>query len=247
MPARDRRDDVSDATRRTLPGPGQDRRGRHGHGLPRARRGARAHGGDKDHAAPVRERPLVRGALQAGGPGRRGAAEPLHRERLRLGQGRRHLLHRHGVPARHRPQERHPQARRARLQEGRPDRLPDRAGALRGAPSRHHPPRHQAAEHHGAARRQHQGDGLRHRPGEEQPPHAGQLGPRHRPLRLPRADPGQGARAHDRHLLPRHRHVRGGHRPGALPGRRRHLRRPQAGERAAQAAQPAQPQRGPAA
>ena len=29
--------------------------------------------------------------------------------------------------------------------------------------ARHHPPRHQAAEHHGAARRQHQGDGLRHR------------------------------------------------------------------------------------
>ena len=31
------------------------------------------------------------------------ACPPLYRGRLRLGQGRRHLLHRHGVPARYRP------------------------------------------------------------------------------------------------------------------------------------------------
>ena len=45
------------------------------------------------------------------------------------------------------------------------------SGTLRGPQPRHHPPRHQAAEHHGAARRQHQGDGLRDRARKEQPPH----------------------------------------------------------------------------
>ena len=39
----------------------------------------------------------------------------------------------------------------------------DPAGAAARARARHHPPRHQAAEHHAAGGRQHQGDGLRHR------------------------------------------------------------------------------------
>ncbi len=57
------------------------------------------------------------------------------------------------------------------------------------------PPRHQAAEHHGAARRQREGDGFRHRPSEELRERQNLRCAGHRPLHLAGAGPGQGITA----------------------------------------------------
>jgi eukaryotic-like serine/threonine-protein kinase len=51
----------------------------------------------------------------------------------------------------------------ARLAQGGRDRRPGLLGAERRARIRRHPPRHQAAQHHGDARRLGEGHGLRHR------------------------------------------------------------------------------------
>ena len=131
-------------------------------------------------------RPRLHPALQARGRRRREPAKPLHRERVRLGPGRRHLLHRDGVRARKRPQNRHQRARRHQpAQDGR-DRLAGVPSAFRRARAGHHPPRHQAAEHHGAARRQREGDGLRHRAREELREDANLQRAGHGALHLPR-------------------------------------------------------------
>ena len=114
-------------------------------------------------------------------------------------------------------------------------------GAFRGARTGHHPPRHQAAEHHGAARRQREGHGLRHRAREEFRHDPNLLGAGHGSLHLPRAGAGQGPHRHQRHLLVGHRAVRVGH--GALAVRRTRCRERghEAGQRPARAAARDQP------
>ena len=138
-------------------------------------------------------RPRLRRALPPGGPGRGQPPEPQHRQHVRLGRRRRHLLHRHGVRPRQRPEVDHPGQGRAALQEGRRHRRAGCGRALGRPRLRHHPPRHQAAQHHGAARRLGEGHGLRHRPRRQLDHDADRLGARHRALRLARAGAGQGA------------------------------------------------------
>ena len=189
----------------------------------------------------LRGRPRLHPALQARGRRRREPAKPLHRERVRLGPGRRHLLHRDGVRARKRPQNRHQRARRHQpAQDGR-DRLAGVPSAFRRARAGHHPPRHQAAEHHGAARRQREGDGLRHRTREELREDANLQRAGHGALHLSRTGAGQRAHRRERHLLARHRAVRRRHRASAVRRPRRRERGHEAGERPARAAARDQP------
>ena len=146
-------------------------------------------------------------------------------------------LHRHGVrrrpdPARHPargPQDparagagdHHRRAVRARLQP----------------PRRDHPPRHQARQRDAHAERRRQGDGLRHRPGDERLQHddPDRGGGRHRAVPLPRAGARRDRGLPLRRLLRRLPALRAAHRPAAVrrrqPGRGRLPARPRAGAR----------------
>ena len=86
-----------------------------------------------------------------------------HRPGLRPGRGRRHLLHRDGVPRRAdaqgaaRPQGAHAAADGDQVRAGDPER------ARRGAPARDRPPRHQAAQRDREPGLGREGGRLRHR------------------------------------------------------------------------------------
>jgi serine/threonine protein kinase len=79
-----------------------------------------------------------------------------------------------------------------------------------------------------------EGGRLRHRPGHERRrsrPHPGRRGDGDSHLLLARAGPGRQPRSPQRPLQPRHRHVRDGRRPAAVPGRQPGSHRLQAGAR----------------
>ena len=77
---------------RRLSAAGAARRGRHGRGVPGARREARARRRDQDPAACVHERPGSARALRARGADARGAESPQHLRDLRLRGSGRHPL-----------------------------------------------------------------------------------------------------------------------------------------------------------
>ena len=94
-------------------------------------------------------------------------------------------------------------------------------------PQRHHPPRHQAREHHADPVRHREGDGLRHRPGHGRQRHdddADRRGHRHGAVPVAGAGQGRDRRRPQRPVLHRLPDVRTAHRPAAvrrrLPGRR---------------------------
>ena len=140
---------------------------RHGRRVPRARPPARPPGRDQGAVPRVRHRPQLRRALPPRGPGGGQPQPPQHRQRLRLGQARRHVLHRHGV--RPRPHaRRHPAHQRARhRQAGGRDRQRGRRRARLRPRGRARPPRHQAGQHPHRLQRPGEGGRLRHRPGDE--------------------------------------------------------------------------------
>ena len=72
----------------------------------------------------------------------------------------------------------------------------------------HCPPGHQAPQHHGAERRQRQGDGFWHCPGHEQEQHPDQGSPGLRPLYLPGTGQGRLYRQPVGHLFPQRCDVR---------------------------------------
>ena len=133
--------------RRPLPHRGARGRRRDGRGLPRARRRARARGGDQGPPPIARRRPGVRRSVPARGTRRGVPLPPEHRRGLRLGRGRRHLLHGHGVRPRARRARAAERERPARAGTGRRDRAADAPRARGRARARHRPPRHQAGEH----------------------------------------------------------------------------------------------------
>ena len=78
----------------------------------------------------VRHRPRLRGPVPPRGPVRRQPQPPEHRGRLRLGQGGRHLLHRHGVRRRAQPVGDPPRPRARCIPGGPPTSAADVAAAL---------------------------------------------------------------------------------------------------------------------
>ena len=110
--------------------------------------------------------------------------------------------------------------------------------------ARRHPPRHQARQRHGDARRHREGDGLRHRARAGTRDRTADLGrARHRVLPVARAGAGRArGRAH-RHLLAGRRALRDAHRPAAVHGRHPGGGRLQAGERDPGRALAAEPRR----
>ena len=172
----------------------EDRHRWHGRRLQGSRRGAGPDRRRQGDASALRRRPLVRRPLPPRGSGGRQPRQPQHREHVRLGRRRRHLLHGHGVRPRQRPQVDHPAEGRAGLGQGRRHR---RAG-LRGALSVAHgydiihrdiKPHNIMVQPDGSR----EGHGLRHRPRRQHDDDADRLGARHGALRLSRAGPGQGA------------------------------------------------------
>ena len=208
---------------------------RHGRRLPRARPAARPPGRHQGAVPRVRHRPQLRRALPPRGPGGGQPQPPEHRQRLRLGQARRHVLHRHGV--RRRPHaRRHPALQRPRhRQAGGGDRQRGGRGAELRPRGRPRAPRHQAGEHPHRLQRPGEGRRLRHRPGDERAdrvePDAGRGGDGHGDVLLARAGPGRPARPAQRPLLARHRDVRDGRRAAAVHRREPGEHRLQAGPR----------------
>ncbi len=159
---------------RRLPGAQHDRRGGHGFGLPgpapQRRQGGGA-GGRRRHqgdAPPTRQHPGLPEALRAGGDARPAAQAPRPGALPRPHRRRRHPRPRDGVGG-----------GRAALEAAGPARSPppagvDRAdgGAAVGDRVRPRPgrraPRHQAGQHHRAARRGRPDPRLRHRQGRGQ-------------------------------------------------------------------------------
>ena len=92
---------------------------------------------------------------------------PQHRQRVRLGQVRRHLLHRDGRGAGTHAR-RHPHDQQAaHVQAGRRDRQRGRRRARLRPRGRRRPPRHQAGQHPDRLERPGEGRRLRHRPSDE--------------------------------------------------------------------------------
>ena len=115
---RERRVPARTGDRRPVPRGAQARRRRHGRrlpvrgphpGPPRRHQGA---------AAALPRRPDLRRALPPRGQGRRGAQPAEPRQHLRLGRGRRHVLHRHGVRGGRDAQGPHPPPRPPERQRG---------------------------------------------------------------------------------------------------------------------------------
>ena len=205
----------------------QPRARRHGRGLPRPRPAARPPVADEGAVPGVRHRPGLRRAVPAGGHRGRQPQPPQHRRRVRLGRGRRHLLHRHGVrrrphalghPPRRGPAPPRPGGRRRR-RRGRRARL--------RPPQRRRPPRREAGQRARHRRRPGEGRRLRHRPGHHRQrrrePHPGRHRDGHRHLLQPRAGARRRRRPALRHLLPRLRALRAAGGQAAL--QRRHARR----------------------
>ena len=130
--------------------------------------------------------------------------------------GRRYGIYRHGADRRHHPQAVYGEAGPAELAGVSALHHPDHAGPQPRPQPWHHPPGHQAPEHHGPAGRQREGGRFRHRlPGELRPdPDPG--GPWLRPLYFPGAGPGRPDRRPQRHLFRRRGAVRDAHRTPAL-------------------------------
>jgi hypothetical protein len=91
------------------------------------------------------------------------ASASAHRRGLRCPRAGRPRLHRHGVCRGDQPRRAHG-ARSAAARRSAPDRPATRVGAGRGARAGGHPPRSQAGQHPGDARRVDQGPRLRRRP-----------------------------------------------------------------------------------
>ena len=215
-PRRGRRPGTRHA-RRPLPHRGARGRRRDGRGLPRARRRARARGGDQGPPPIARRRPGVRRPVPPRGARRGVPLPPEHRRRLRLGRGRRHLLHGHGVRPRARRARAAERERPARAGAGRRDRAADAPRARGRARAGHRPPRHQAREHprherrHREGRRLRPGPRVRRRQGD-----AGGRRPGHGAVPVPRADPRRAGRPALGPVLARHRDVRAADRPAAV-------------------------------
>ena len=172
----------------------------------RRRDGARLQGlrprdrpGDRDQAAeePARRRRPVPDALPARGQGRRDAVASEHRHDLRRRHRRQAPVHRDGAGRRHdadRPDPLRPAHADARHRR---DRHPAHARARLRAQEGHHPPRHQAGQHHaGGDQQPGEGHRLRHLPdrqGADQRAHAAHAARRragHAELHVARAGAG---------------------------------------------------------
>ncbi len=190
----------------------------HGAGVPGHGPAARPTGRPQGPLPRALHRPDLRRAVPAGGPGGGQPVAPQHRSRLRLGRGRRRLLHRHGV-------HRRPSALRGPARPPEDPAAPDRADrGGRGRRSCLRPPprrgasRRQARKRAHHARRGRQGDRLRHRPRGQHggEPHPDGRRDGYRGLLLPRAGGGQGCRCAQRHLLARGGALRDDRRPSPL-------------------------------
>ena len=232
------RDGDRDGAGRPLSAGRAARTGRHGHDLPSPRQPARSRRRRQAAAAGVRPRPRVRVAVPPGGPERGLAQPPEHRLGLRLRPGRGRAVHRHGAGRGRGPRLDHPPVRRPAAAPGGPDHRRRRPRA-RGRPRpRDRPPRREARQHPDQPRRPGEGHRLRDRPGDGRgPDDAARDDARVGPLLQPRAGPRRAGRRRVRHLRPRHRPVRGAHRPAAVGRRHRRVgrdgppRRPDAGPR----------------
>ena len=208
---------------------------RHGRGVPGAahrRRGLRAARRHQAHpAAPLRVRRVPRHVPRRGAA-RRAADAPEHRAHLRLRQGRRLLLHRHGVRRRRRPRAADPARQGAagavRAGGAHPGRRLRRAAlrAQRGRSdrpqARRRAPRRDAAERARQLRRHGQAGRLRHRQGAVRGgAHAAGRGQGQVRVHVARAGRGQVARRAQRRLLGGHLPLRDAHRRAAVPARRR--------------------------
>ena len=134
----------------------------------------------------------VHGALQERGEGRRPAAAPEHRQRLRIRRGRCQRVHRDGVRRGHGPA-RVPQSQgELRPRADRRDHLAAAAGARLRARARRRASRHQAGEPDPHQRRRAQGRRLRHRAHRHVEPDQRRHGDGHAVVHVARAVPGQG-------------------------------------------------------
>ena len=178
----------------------------------------------------------LRRALPPGGAGGRQPPAPQHRQRVRLGRGQRHLLHRHGV-------RRGPHAGRDPAGRGPPPPRPRRRDhgrhrrrARLRPPQRRGPPGREARQRAHHPRRRRQGGRLRHRPGHQRlvgpEPHQDGLGHGHGDLLLARAGPRRAGRPPQRPVQPGRRALRDDHRPAAVRRRQRggHRLQARAGE-----------------
>ena len=144
------------------------------------------------------------------------AVSPQHRIGVRCVPGRRYGIYRHGADRRHHPQAVYGKAGPAELAGVSALHHPDHAGPQPRPQPWHHPPGHQAPEHHGPAGRQREGGRFRHRlsGGFRPDPDAG--GSWLRPLYFPGAGPGRPARRPQRYLFLRRGALRDAHRAAAL-------------------------------
>ena len=197
----------------------------------------------------VRHRRELRRAVPSRGAVSGQPVAPQHRQRLRLGQVRRHLLHRDGGGAGPHPRRGPLDQQAAHVEAGRRDRERGRRRAgIRPRQSRR-TSRHQAGQHPHRLERPGEGGRLRDRPGAQRTdrvePHPGRLGHGHRDVLLPRAGAGCAARPAQRPVLARHRDVRDGGRQAAVHRREPGEHRLQAGARRAAAARADRRRRAP--
>ena len=171
---------------------------------------ARPPGRDQGAVPRVRHRPQLRRALPARGAGGGQPQPPQHRQRLRLGQVRRHLLHRHGVRRRG---ARSPTscAPTASSRPSRRPRSPARSRPRSASPTqagvvhRDIKPANILIGSNGQVKVADFGIARAMNAADRSEPHPGRRGDGHGDLLLARAGPGRPARPAQRPVLARHR------------------------------------------